>query len=250
MSEIQSSLFAESDAENHSTPIPGWPSESDWTVRLADHFASDSWNGLTDFVAGQRQDQNVFPPVEDVFTAFRLTSFADTKVVILGQDPYHGAGQAHGLSFSVLVEALQQPGVRFPPSLRNILKELNADLGLEFEDNPSDLTTWAKQGVFLLNTVLTVNEGAANSHKKKGWETFTDCVIQQFDDHPDSVVFILWGKPAEKKTKLIADRHAIITSAHPSPLSASRGFFGSKPFSKANDFLVQFGREPIDWHLS
>ena len=150
-------------------PMPGWPASSDWTARLADHFEGSSWSELVSFVEEQREQHDVFPPVEDVFTAFRLTSFTDTKVVILGQDPYHGPGQAHGLSFSVLAEALQETGVRFPPSLGNILKELKSDLDLPMEGRPSDLTAWAEQGVFLLNTVLTVNKGDANSHKKQGW---------------------------------------------------------------------------------
>lgn len=226
---------------NIQNPI-GWPVESDWTEQLAEHFQSDSWHDLDKFVQQQRESETVFPPTDDVFRAFELTSFADTRVVILGQDPYHGQGQAHGLSFSV-----PESVTKFPPSLRNILKELNSDLGIEREFTSGDLAPWAKQGVLLLNTVLTVRESSANSHRKQGWEAFTDFVIRQFNNHPESVVFILWGKPAEKKADLIDARHAIICSPHPSPLSAHRGFFGSKPFSSANQHLIEFGRSPIEW---
>jgi uracil-DNA glycosylase len=162
-------------------------------------------------------------------------------IVILGQDPYHGPGQAHGLSFSVL------PGIKLPPSLRNIFKELSSDLGIANESG--ELTAWAKQGVLLLNTVLTVQSGAANSHRKKGWESFTDLVIEKLGQRSEPMVFVLWGKPAASKKPLIACHHHIIESPHPSPLSAHRGFFGSRPFSQANNFLESVGRSPIRWQL-
>lgn len=225
---------------------PGWPVESDWSDQLLPHFGEPDFQALTEFVDAQRATEIVYPSVENVFNAFRLTSFADTKVVILGQDPYHGPDQAHGLSFSVAGET------KLPPSLRNIYRERSDDLGLPpmTKNHPQqgDLTVWAQQGVFLLNTVLTVRKGEANSHRKQGWEKFTDTVISKLDDHPQGVVFILWGKPAEKKKTLIkSTRHTILTAPHPSPLSSHRGFFGSRPFSKANQALQKMGRSPINW---
>ncbi|MFK7769037.1 MAG: uracil-DNA glycosylase [Mariniblastus sp.] len=220
---------------------PGWPVETGWTELLESHFQTDDFRQLCEFVETERQSETIYPTVENVFTAFRLTPFTDTKVLVLGQDPYHGPNQAHGLSFSV------EGDLKIPPSLRNIYKELQNDVGIEPPKN-GNLTAWAEQGVFMLNTVLTVRQGAANSHKKKGWERFTDCVIEKLNEHPTGIVFLLWGKPAEKKTKLIdTDRHKIIVSPHPSPLSAHRGFFGSKPFSQVNEALRALGREPIDW---
>ena len=192
------------------------------------------------FVNEQRQTETVFPQTSEVFAAFRETSFADTRVVILGQDPYHGPGQAHGLSFSV------PEGVSVPPSLRNIFKELVQDLGGE-PPGSGNLLPWAKQGVLLLNTVLTVRCGAANSHRKQGWEKFTDHVIATLSRRMDPIVFLLWGKPAERKSVLIDQRHETIISPHPSPLSASRGFFGSQPFSRANRLLRQWGHQPVAW---
>ncbi|MBP2855511.1 uracil-DNA glycosylase, partial [Acinetobacter baumannii] len=172
-----------------------------------------------------------------------LTPYEEVKVVILGQDPYHGENQAHGLSFSV------QPGVKIPPSLRNIYKELYDDLGIAPVQH-GNLVSWAKQGVLLLNTVLTVREGQAYSHRGKGWERLSDTIIEKLNEREKPIVFILWGKPAQEKIKMIdKSRHIIITSPHPSPLSASRGFFGSKPFSKTNDALLALGEEPIDWQL-
>lgn len=221
--------------------LTDWPSESDWTPRLESHFQSPGFVSLCEFVDSQRETETVYPSVDNVFSAFRLTSFAETKVVILGQDPYHGPNQAHGLSFSVEGE------MKLPPSLRNIFKELADDLNVEAPTS-GNLSAWADQGVFLLNTVLTVRDGEANSHRKQGWEKFTDEVIRQLNEQPEGVVFVLWGKPAEKKTSLIdQSRHEIIASPHPSPLSAHRGFFGSKPFSKSNEALARLGRSAIEW---
>lgn len=182
----------------------------------------------------------VYPPEEEIYTAFELTSFDSIKAVILGQDPYHGKGQSHGLAFSV------NEGVKIPPSLRNMYKELESDLGLV--RTQGNLSDWAKEGVLLLNTVLTVDAGDANSHRGLGWEKFTDDIIRAISDNLEHVVFILWGKPAQTKIKLIdTDKHHIITSVHPSPLSAYRGFFGSKPFSQTNEYLEDKGRGAIDW---
>ena len=217
-----------------------WPVLSDWTARLQSHLDSDSFASLSQFIETEAQTETIYPAAENIFRAFELTSFADTKVVILGQDPYHGPGQAHGLSFSVVGET------KLPPSLRNIFKELESDLGVS-PPTGGDLSDWAQQGVLLLNTVLTVRSKEANSHKKQGWEVFTDAVISCFNEHPEDVVFILWGKPAEKKSKLIDDRHPKIISPHPSPLSAHRGFFGSRPFSNANEALRNSGRTEIRW---
>lgn len=184
--------------------------------------------------------KTVYPDRENIYQAFDLTSFNDVKVVILGQDPYHGPNQAHGLAFSV------QPGAKFPPSLRNIYKELESDIGCR-RMSPH-LQDWAREGVLLLNTVLTVEAHQAHSHKKIGWETFTDEIIKNISEHLENVVFILWGKPAQSKTKLIdQNKHHIIHSVHPSPLSAHRGYFGSKPFSKTNAFLESKGIQPINW---
>lgn len=220
-----------------------WPVESDWTSRLTEVFSSAKFEALNRFVESERCEHTVFPPMDQVFTAFRETSFANTKVVILGQDPYHGVGQAHGLSFSVM------DGVKHPPSLRNIFKELADDMGCDVPES-GNLLHWSQQGVLLLNTVLTVREGEANSHRKQGWEEFTDAVIRSLNEHPQRLVFILWGAPAQKKEKLIDDRHFLIKSPHPSPLSAHRGFFESKPFSKTNQHLVQVGLPTIDWNLA
>jgi uracil-DNA glycosylase len=195
-------------------------------------------------VASDRSRHPVYPPHDDVFAALHLTPYASVKVMILGQDPYHGPGQAHGLCFSV------RRGVRIPPSLANIHKELHDDLGLPIPDH-GNLEAWARQGVLLLNATLTVRGGAAASHQGKGWETFTDQVIRVVSAKPEPVVFILWGASARRKRQLIdTDRHTIIESAHPSPLSAHNGFFGSRPFSRANAALVAAGREPVDWDLT
>ena len=195
---------------------------------------------LKETLSSRYQSGNVFPPREEIYTAFDLTPFENVKVVILGQDPYHGEGQAHGLAFSV------NDGIKLPPSLRNIYKELEDDLGIK--RHSGSLKDWAREGVLLLNTVLTVDESQANSHRGLGWEVFTDSVIEAVSDYLEGVVFILWGKPAQSKIKLIdTTKHHIIQSVHPSPLSAYRGFFGSKPFSQTNDYLVSQGLKPIDW---
>lgn len=216
---------------------------TDWNPVLRAEFAQPYWAELQAFVDVERQAGPVFPPATEVFAALHLTSFADVKVVILGQDPYHGVGQAHGLCFSV------RPGTGLPPSLRNIFRELHDDLGVEVPRS-GDLTAWARQGVLLLNTTLTVRAGQAASHQGRGWEHFTDQVIRAVDAKPEPVVFILWGAAARRKKALIdTSRHAVIESAHPSPLSASNGFFGSRPFSRANEALVAAGRDPVDWSL-
>ena len=215
----------------------------DWSQVLKETLESPTFRKLERFVDAERRAHTVYPSEEDLFSAFRLTPFERVRVLLLGQDPYHGPGQAHGLAFSV------QPGVPPPPSLVNIFKELKSDLGLPLPADGS-LVPWAEQGVLLLNAVLTVRDGEPNSHARHGWEEFTDTVIQAVSAKPEPVVFLLWGGYARKKRKLIdAQRHVIIESAHPSPLSASAGFFGSKPFSKINEALVAHGQSPIDWSL-
>lgn len=214
-----------------------------WSQRLADELALPYFAELKSFVKQQREQHIVFPSSDDVFNAFQLTTYANTRVLLLGQDPYHGAGQAHGLCFSV------QSGVKTPRSLVNIFKELKSDLGYEIP-NHGYLAEWAKQGVLMLNTVLTVRSGEANSHRKQGWEQFTDAVIRQMNEKASRVVFVLWGKPAQKKLSLIdTDRHTVVQSAHPSPLSARTGFFGSQPFSQINAALIESDQAPIDWQL-
>ncbi len=213
-----------------------------WTNALADIKQSDSFRHVNHFVQAQRQaGKIIYPPSEQVFNAFKYTEFADVKVVILGQDPYHGEGQANGLAFSV------NPQIKIPPSLVNIYKEIAADIGAEPPKN-GDLTPWAKQGVLLLNAVLTVQANQANSHRGQGWEAFTDAVIQALNHAEQHIVFLLWGKPAQQKARLIdAKRHTILTAPHPSPLSAYRGFFGCKHFSRANKALLKHGQKPIIW---
>jgi uracil-DNA glycosylase len=214
-----------------------------WEHLLAGEFEKAYYLDLREFLIEEYRTMTVYPEKDDIFNALRSTDYKDVKVVILGQDPYHGPGQAHGMSFSV------KPGVKIPPSLRNIFKELKADLGYEVPDN-GYLKKWADQGVLLLNTVLTVREGEANSHKGKGWEHFTDKVITLLNEREKPVIFILWGKPAQSKLKLIDEnKHKIIMSVHPSPLSARRGFFGSKPFSKVNELLKEQGEHEIDWQI-
>lgn len=216
---------------------------NEWQEILEPQFAAAYYLKLREFLKNEYQTQTVFPPMHNIWNAFELTPYPDVKVVIIGQDPYHGDNQAHGLSFSV------QKGVRIPPSLRNIYKELESDLGIK-PANHGDLTTWAKQGVFLLNSVLTVRKGEAFSHRGKGWELLTDAVIRALNEREQPVVFILWGNASIAKKALINQKkHIVITSPHPSPLSASRGFFGSKPFSKANEALIQLGEQPINWEL-
>ena len=212
-----------------------------WNEILADEMQKDYYQELQAFVQKRRAEVRVFPEEKNVFNALELTPFESVKVVILGQDPYHGFGQAHGLSFSV------QKGTPLPPSLKNIYKELQEDIGGEFPTE-GDLSHWAKQGVLLLNTVLTVEEGNANSHKGKGWERLTNRLIESLNELNHPVIFILWGKPAQDKEKLITNlNHVILKAPHPSPLSAYRGFFGSKPFSRVNDILIQQGQTPIRW---
>jgi uracil-DNA glycosylase len=217
--------------------------KTDWNPVLRAELDKPYWRTLQAFVAEERARHQVFPAPEDVFAALHLTPYAETKVLILGQDPYHGAGQAHGLCFSV------RPGVPPPPSLVNIFKELETDLGLPPPAGGS-LEPWARQGVLLLNATLTVRAHKAASHQGKGWETFTDAVIQAVNDKPERVVFILWGAYARRKKPLVdLSRHVVIESAHPSPLSAANGFFGSRPFSRANTALEAAGRPPVDWRL-
>lgn len=212
-----------------------------WNEILVEEMKKDYYQELQAFVQKRRAEVRVFPEEKNVFKALELTPFESVKVVILGQDPYHGFGQAHGLSFSV------QKGTPLPPSLRNIYKELQEDLGGELPTE-GDLSHWAKQGILLLNTVLTVEEGNANSHKGMGWETLTNRLIESLNELNHPVIFILWGKPAQDKEKLITNlSHVILKAPHPSPLSAYRGFFGSKPFSKVNEILIQQGQTPIRW---
>lgn len=214
----------------------------EWLEYLGSEFNQVYMKKLKSFLKEEYQKKKViFPPAKNYFRALDLVKPKDVRVVILGQDPYHGAGQAHGLSFSV------QEGVRFPPSLQNIFKELESDLGIQ-KPISGDLTRWAQQGVLLLNSVLTVEQDKAASHQKQGWETFTDRIISVVNENCDGVVFILWGSYAQKKAQFVdRKKHFIIESAHPSPLSSHRGFFGSKPFSKANQWLISQGNEPIDW---
>lgn len=215
-----------------------------WESVLADELAQPYIADLAAFVAAERREHTIYPPEEDVFTALKLTPFDAIRAVILGQDPYHGPGQAHGLAFSV------RPGVKPPPSLVNIFKELKSDLGI----NPPGhgyLAGWAQQGVLLLNTVLTVRAGEANSHKGRGWERLTDAIIRAVGGRERPAVFLLWGAPAQKKAALVDEsRHVVLRAAHPSPLSARNGFFGSWPFSQANAALEERGQPPIDWQLS
>ena len=216
---------------------------TDWNPVLRAEFAKPYWAPLQEFVATERAAGPVFPPKDEVFEALHRTPYEATKVLILGQDPYHSPGQAHGLCFSV------RRGVARPPSLVNIYKELHDDLGCPIPDH-GNLEHWATQGVLLLNATLTVRARQAGSHQGKGWETFTDSVIGAVSAKTDLVVFILWGSYARRKRALIdTGRHVILESAHPSPLSAHNGFFGSRPFSKANQALIAAGREPVDWAI-
>ena len=217
--------------------------QTDWNPILRQEFNKPYWVDLRNYILDQRASHMVFPAHPDVFRAFHLTSFATLKVVILGQDPYHGVGQANGLCFSV------SSGVSFPPSLRNIFKELEDDLGVS-KPQSGDLAAWAEQGILLLNTTLTVRQGAPASHQGKGWETFTNEVIRCISQKKEKIVFVLWGASARRKKSLIdVTKHTCIESVHPSPLSAYRGFFGSKPFSKINQLLKQQGVTEIDWSL-
>lgn len=217
---------------------------NDWDDVLKDDFSGENYAKIREFLKSEYSAHTIYPSMYDIFNAFKLTPFSKVKVVILGQDPYHGEGQAMGLSFSV------PKNKELPPSLKNIYKELNDDLGVNPPDS-GDLTAWAKQGVLLLNTVLTVRAGMANSHAGKGWEILTDDVIKKISGGRKNVVFILWGNNARSKKSLIdKSKHLILESAHPSPLSAYNGFFNSKPFSKTNTYLSARGIEPIDWSKS
>lgn len=213
-----------------------------WEDILKEEFEKDYFKKLQEFVAEEYQTKVIYPEFDHIFSALMETPYEKVKVVILGQDPYHEKGQAHGLAFSVM------EGTKLPPSLKNIFKELKDDLNLEIPSSGC-LLPWAKQGVLLLNTVLTVREGKANSHKGKGWEGFTDHVIEKLSERKEPVVFILWGNSAISKAKLIKGNHELISSVHPSPLSAHRGFFGSKPFSRTNAILRGLGQEEIDWEI-
>ncbi len=218
--------------------------EESWKQALEGEFKSEYFKNLKSFLLEEKAKHLIYPPGNKIFAAFNLLPIEKVKVVIIGQDPYHGPNQAHGLCFSV------QDGVRIPPSLQNIYKELNSDLGIA--PSPSgNLEKWAKQGTFLLNATLTVRANEAGSHQKRGWETFTDKVIQTLSEKKENLVFILWGSYAQAKEKLInTQKHHIIKSAHPSPLSAYNGFLGSKPFSKTNAFLESKGLKGIDWNLN
>ena len=214
---------------------------NDWDAALTPEFQKDYYLALREFLKAEYSTQRIYPPMHDIYNALRYTSISDTKVVILGQDPYHGAGQAHGLCFSV------QEGVKPPPSLQNIFKELEAELGMPIPKS-GELTGWARQGVLLLNTTLTVREGMPQSHKGRGWEELTDRMISIINEKSDPVVFMLWGGNARAKKSLITNKHHLILEcAHPSPLSAYAGFFGCNHFIKANEFLIANGKKPIDF---
>ncbi len=217
--------------------------ENDWLPELEGEFQKPYYKELYAFVKSEYDSAQVFPPADDIFNAFHYTPLSDVKVVILGQDPYHNVGQAHGLCFSV------KPEVAAPPSLVNIYKELHDDMGCYIPNN-GYLVKWAKQGVLMLNTVLTVRAPMANSHRGKGWEEFTDAAIRTLNKQDRPMVFILWGRPAQTKKKMLNNpKHLILEAPHPSPLSAHNGFFGSRPFSKTNRFLQDNGLGPIDWQI-
>ncbi|MGB6408526.1 MAG: uracil-DNA glycosylase [Planococcus donghaensis] len=216
---------------------------NDWQDVLGEEFDKPYYAKLREFLKKEYAEQTIYPTLENIWSAFEHTAYRDVKVVMLGQDPYHGPDQAHGLSFSVL------PGVKHPPSLRNLLKELQEDIGCA---QPKDgrLTKWADQGVLMMNTVLTVRAGEAHSHRDKGWETLTDEVIRKLSERDEPIIFVLWGKPAQTKKRLIdVEKHDVLEAPHPSPLSAHRGFFGSRPYSKVNSLLQNRGHAPIDFCL-
>ena len=216
---------------------------NEWDKLLADDFKKDYYLQLRQFLISEYNSHTIYPPMNDIFNALKTTSYSDVKAVILGQDPYHGAGQAHGMCFSV------KKGTPQPPSLQNIFKEIHDELGLPIPPH-GELTKWAKNGVLLLNTVLTVREGQANSHKGHGWEILTDRIIELLNERNTPIVFLLWGGNARSKAKLITNpKHLVLQCAHPSPLSAYNGFFGCGHFIKANEFLKNNGIEPIDWSL-
>ncbi len=215
--------------------------EESWKKQLQSEFEKDYFVNLTNFIRNEYQTKQIFPPAKLIFNAFEHTPFDKVKVVILGQDPYHNDGQAHGLSFSV------NDGIQFPPSLINIFKEINTDLGIPIPKS-GNLTRWADQGVLLLNATLTVQAHQAGSHQNKGWENFTDAAIKKLADERENIVFLLWGSYAQKKAAFIdSNKHLILKSVHPSPLSAHRGFFGNKQFSQINDYLISKGLTPIQW---
>ncbi len=217
---------------------------NDWLPVLEPEFKKEYYKQLFYFVKKEYETRQIFPPAEDIFNAFHVTPFHKVKVLLLGQDPYHNIGQAHGMSFSVL------PGQETPPSLQNIYKELETDCNCYIPNN-GYLKKWAEQGVLLLNTVLTVRAHQANSHRQKGWEEFTDAVIRAVNEIDRPVVHLLWGRPAGEKAKILNNpKHLVLIAPHPSPLSAYRGFFGCKHFSKANEFLIKNGLEPIDWQIN
>ncbi len=217
--------------------------ENDWLEIYNDEFKKPYYKDLFSFIGNEYGKGKVFPPSSEIFSAFNLTPLSKVKVVIIGQDPYHNDGQAHGLSFSV------KPGIDIPPSLVNIYKELHDDLGCKIPNN-GYLVKWAQQGVLMLNTILTVRAHQPLSHVGHGWEQFTDAAIKGLNEQDRPIVFILWGRPAQSKKKMLNNpAHLILEAPHPSPLSAHRGFFGSKPFSKTNDFLRAHGEEPIDWQI-
>ncbi len=216
---------------------------NDWDEILKDEFEKPYYKELRAFLKSEYSSRRIYPDMHDIFNSLKCSSFADTRVVIIGQDPYHGAGQAHGMCFSV------KRGVEPPPSLKNIFKELESDVGFKIPDH-GELTAWAKQGVLLLNTVLTVREGAPNSHKGKGWENFTDRVIMELNKKKTPIVFLLWGANAKAKARIIDNPlHKKLETVHPSPLSAYGGFFGCKHFSKTNEILISSGQKPIDWQI-
>lgn len=216
---------------------------NEWDALLADEIKKDYYLRLREFLKQEYSTHRIYPPMNDIINALRRTSYSDVKAVILGQDPYHGAGQAHGMCFSV------KKGTPPPPSLQNIFKELKSDLGIDPPDH-GELTKWADSGVLLLNTVLTVREGQANSHKGMGWEQFTDRIIELLNQREKPMVFLLWGGNARSKARLITNpNHLVLQCAHPSPLSAYNGFFGCRHFSKTNEFLEQHGIDPINWKL-
>lgn len=216
---------------------------NEWDEILKDEFQSDYYAQIRETLKQEYASHEIYPPMQDIFNALRYTSYSDVKAVLLGQDPYHGPGQAHGLCFSV------RPGVAPPPSLQNIFKELQSDMGLP-APHSGCLIPWAKEGVLMLNTTLTVRRGQANSHSKIGWTKFTDAIIQKLNDHEQPIVFLLWGSNARSKKALITNpNHLILGTVHPSPLSAHQGFFGSRHFSQCNEFLMAHGIAPIDWTL-
>lgn len=217
---------------------------NEWDVLLADEFAKPYYQQLRQFLAAEYTQGKVYPDSHDIFNALRCTTYSKVRCVILGQDPYHNEGQAHGLSFSV------KRGVPVPPSLRNIYQEIYNDTGIDNRSACGELTSWAQQGILLLNTVLTVRAGQPQSHRGQGWEIFTDYVIRLLNVREDPIVFLLWGAPAGKKAELITNpAHLVLRAAHPSPLSASKGFFGCRHFSRTNQFLQQNGFPPIDWTI-